>query len=325
MPDREDAREEGVRETADGQSVGARWQAAAGWIVVVTVLWGADLLVKMSERDAAGFGKDDFRLISEQVTSAVAVLIMIPLVLRWLRMFPLRRDAWAAAVVGHTVGSIFFAFGHHSLMIAMRIPWYAFNGLNYVWREHFVSNLVVEYQKDIKIYAGILLVATAGSLYRRSRPSKSPLPGGPTAPDPRRDELSAGPVPAPATAPRAEDAAGPTPERFLAASGGRLLVQTGKGNSVVRYEDIECLEAARNYVTVHAAGGEYVVRETMSKLMDRLSGGPFARTHRSYIVNIDQIEEIRPVDSRQCIRLKSGREIPLSRGYRDAFTEFLTG
>ena len=56
-------------------------------------------------------------------------------------MFPLRRSAWAAAIIGHTVGTILFAFGHHSLMVAMRIPWYALHGLNYIWREPFVANL----------------------------------------------------------------------------------------------------------------------------------------------------------------------------------------
>lgn len=313
-----------MTEPADGQSGRDRWQAALGWVIVVTVLWGADLLARMSERDAAGFGKDDFRLISEQVTSALAVLIMIPFVLRWLRMFPLRRDAWAAAVIGHTVGSIFFAFGHHSLMIAMRIPWYALNGIDYVWREHFVANLVVEYQKDIKIYAGILLVATAWSLYRGLRLSKTSSTDGPTDPGPPRDEPPAGPEPASAAAPGAQVFAGSAPAQVAAPSGGRLLVQTGKGNSVLRYEDVEFFEASRNYVTVHTAGREYVLRETMANLMERLSGGPFARTHRSFIVNIDRIEEIRTVDSGQRIRLQSGREIPLSRGYRDAFEAFLT-
>jgi DNA-binding LytR/AlgR family response regulator len=105
----------------------------------------------------------------------------------------------------------------------------------------------------------------------------------------------------------------------------RLVVQTGRGSSVVRYEDIECLEAARNYVTVHAAGREYVMRETMASLARRLSDGPFARSHRSYIVNVDRIEEIRAVDSQYRIRLSGGREIPLSRTYREAFRAFLSG
>jgi hypothetical protein len=311
-------------EATDGGSRRRRLEAA-GWVALVAVLWGADLLAKMSERDVAGFGKDDFRLVSEQVTSAIAVLIMIPFVLRWLRMFPLRRDAWAAAVVGHTVGSIFFAFGHHSLMIALRIPWYALNGLDYVWREHYVSNLIVEYQKDIKIYAGILLVATALELWRRSRA------GGPAVShEAATADHGAGPAtPMPATRSPASSASDPSTaprdEAPGGAAGGRLLVQTGRGSAVVRYEDIECLEAARNYVTVHAAGREYVVRDTMANLMRKLSGGPFARTHRSYIVNVDRIEEIRPVDSQHRIRLASGREIPLSRTYREGFEAFLAG
>ncbi|MGB5621682.1 MAG: hypothetical protein WBN65_04230, partial [Gammaproteobacteria bacterium] len=142
------------------------WAEAAGWVVIVTVLWGADLLAKFGERDLSGFGKDNFRLISEQVTSAIAVLIMIAFVIRWLKLFPLKRSAWVPAVIGHTAGSIIFAFGHQSLMIAMRIPWYELNGRHYIWREPFVNNLFVEYQKDIKVYLGILLVASAYQLYR---------------------------------------------------------------------------------------------------------------------------------------------------------------
>jgi hypothetical protein len=48
-------------------------------------------------------------------------------------LFPIRRQTWAPAVIGHTTGSILFAFGHHALMVAMRIPWYAVNGREYVW------------------------------------------------------------------------------------------------------------------------------------------------------------------------------------------------
>lgn len=295
----------GDRAAASG--VRARWLEAAGWVVIVAVLWGADLLARMAERDLTGVGKDDFRLISEQVTSAVAVLVMIPFVLRWLAMFPLRRDAWVPAVIGHTVGSVFFAFGHHSLMIALRIPWYALHGIDYVWRTHFVSNLVVEYQKDIKIYAGILLVATAWGLYRRARASPAVTDRSTAA----GTASSATGTPLPVAPAPHRGEAGP-------AAGGRLRVQTGKGEGLLRYDDIESLEAARNYVTIHAAGREYLVRDTMAALARRLADGPFLRVHRSHIVNLDQIEEIRPAGSGQRIRLRSGREIPLGRAYRSA-------
>lgn len=252
-------------------------------MVLITILWGTDLLAKLSVRDQTGIGKDDFLLISEQITSAVAALIMILFVIHWLKLFPLRRDAWVQAIIGHTVGTIIFAFGHYALMVALRIPWYAINDHTYVWRDPFVSNLIVEYQKDIKVYFGIVLIATAYQLYLRSRPAAAPLPA------------------------------------------DRLIVQTATGNSLLRFEQIDYLEAARNYIAVHAEGREYIVRDTMTNVMGRLSGGPFARTHRSFVVNIDKIKEIRPVDSKQRVFLHSGEDLPLSRSYRDEFMRIIAG
>lgn len=250
-----------------------------GWVLLVTVLWGTDLYVKFTERNQAGVGKDDFRLVTEQVTSAAAVLIMILFVVRWLRIFPLKSGQWTPAIVGHTVGSIIFAVGHYTLMVLMRMVAYGMAGTTYIWREPFLSNLIVEYQKDIKIYMGILAVLTAYRYFRQS------------------DQTATEP----------------------AAASDRLLVQTGTGEALLRYDDIEFLEAARNYVAVHADGREYVVRDTMTNLEQTLAGGPFARTHRSYIVNLDKVREIRSRDSKQRILLDTGAEVPLSRGYEQRF------
>ncbi len=263
--------------------VSRRWLEAAGWTCAVTLLWTADLVAKLSERGQTGVGKDTFRLVSEQATSAIAVLIMIGFVVRWLRLFPLRRDAWPSAVIGHTAGSILFAFGHHSLMTAMRIPWYALHGIDYVWREPFVANLVTEYQKDIKVYLGILLIISAYGLYLRGR------------------------------------------EPAETAHGGRLLVQTGRGRCLLKYDQIDYLAGARNYVTVHADGHEYIVRETMTRLMKQLAGGPFARTHRSYIVNIDRIGHIRTIDGKQQVVMAGGDRVPVSRSYREQFEAAIAG
>jgi DNA-binding LytR/AlgR family response regulator len=100
----------------------------------------------------------------------------------------------------------------------------------------------------------------------------------------------------------------------------RIIVQTGKGETVIRRDDIECLEAARNYVTVSTAERDYLVRNTLNKLEQQLAPGSIVRTHRSYLVNIDKIAEIRTTDSGgREIRLQGGRTVPLSRGYRDSF------
>jgi hypothetical protein len=234
-------------------------------------------------RDQTGVGKDTFRLVSEQVTSAAAVLVMILFLVQWLKLFPLRIADWPRVIIGHTIGSIIFAFGHFVLMLALRIPWYALNEHTFVWRQSFVSNLILEYQKDIKIYIGFVIVISAYQHYRRSKTT------------------------------------------MAQSHADRLIVQTGTGDSVLRFEQIDYLEAARNYIAVHANGREYVIRSTMTEMMRSLSGGPFARIHRSVIVNIDKIREIRPVDTGQRVFLTSGDDVPLSRNYREELTRRIGG
>lgn len=255
----------------------------AGWVLLVVVLWGSDLLAKMHERDQLGYGKSDFLLISEQVTSGIAVLLMIPFVVRWLRLFPIEVDKWASSIIGHTAGTVLFAFGHFTLMIALRIPWFTLHDRDYVWRPGFVDNLLVEYQKDIKIYLGILAVLVAYRLFRRSQ-SRQDAP----------------PV-------------------------GRLLVQTRSGEQLLKFDDIDYIEAARNYVSVYSGGREFIVRDTMVNIENRIRSGPFARCHRSFIVNTDKVRELRAVDSARRIVLTDDSEIPLGRRYKDTFTEVLTG
>ena len=260
-----------------------RWLEAAAWTVLVAVLWGTDLLAKYLAAQQSGVGADTFRLVSEQVTSAIAVLIMVPLLVQWTRLLPTTLKDWPRLLVGHAVGSVFFAFGHFALMVALRVPWYTLNGRTYVWREPFVNNLIVEYQKDIKIYIGFVVLISAYQYFLRERG------GGPST------------------------------------TADRLIVQSGTGTSVLRLEEIDYLEAARNYVGVHANGREYIIRETMTNLLQRLTAGSFQRTHRSFIVNIDKVKEIRTVDGGQRVFLTSGDDVPLSRSYRDEFVRNVGG
>jgi len=255
-----------------------RLAEATAWIVAVTFLWTVDTFSKLSYRDQTGFGKDNFRLITDQATSAAAALIMIIFIVHWLKLFPLRKDAWVPAIIGHTAGSIIFAFGHFSLMVLFRMIIHRLNGTLYIWRDPFVSNLIIEYQKDIKIYIGIVLVIAAYQYYRSTRmPTSQPTP-----------------------------------------QGSKLIVQTGSGETVVRFDEIYYLEASRNYVVVHAGDREYLVRDTIRNLEEKLSGGPFARSHRSFVVNTDKIKELKSVDSGYRVFLRNGADLPLSRSYRDA-------
>ena len=258
---------------------------AAFFVVLVAVLWTADTLTKFSQLHFFGYEPDSFRLITEQVTSAIVVLLLVPAVAWWLSRFPLQRGRLVATAIGHALGSVLFASTHYFLMIALRFMVFGIAGERYVFSDFWFRNLVVEYQKDIKIY-----VVTVGIIaaYRYVRSTRARAPAAAVAAD-------------------------------------RLVVQTGKGETIIRRDDIEYLEAARNYVTVSTEARDFLVRNTLAKLEEQLAPGQIVRTHRSYLVNIDKIVEIRATDSGgHEIYLRSGKTVPLSRGYRDRFRSLFT-
>jgi two-component system LytT family response regulator len=83
----------------------------------------------------------------------------------------------------------------------------------------------------------------------------------------------------------------------------------------VRVEDIARLEAADDYVTVHAGGQRYLVSLALADLERRLDPRRFRRVHRSHIVNLDHVISLRPYDDprRFVITLRDGGEVLASR------------
>jgi hypothetical protein len=264
-----------------GEKTALRRLGEAGFFVaLVAVLWTVDTLTKFSQLRFLGYTPDSFRLITEQVTSAAVVLLLVPCVAWWLTRFPLQRDRLVAAVAGHALGSVLFAVAHYFLMVGLRYVVFLFAGERYIFSDYWFRNLVIEYQKDIKIYVVIVGIIAA---YRYVRAIRAKAPAATVTTD-------------------------------------RMVVQTGKGETIIRRHDIEYLEAARNYVTVSTGERDFLVRNTLAKLEQQLAPGQIVRTHRSYLVNIDKIAEIRTTDTGSYeIHLESGKTVPLSRGYRDKF------
>ena len=97
----------------------------------------------------------------------------------------------------------------------------------------------------------------------------------------------------------------------------RLLVRDGGRVTFVRVASIDWLEAAGNYVKLHAGGAEHLVRETLTALEARLDPERFARIHRSLIVNLDRVAEVLPGRNDGVVVLAGGTRLPLSRSYRD--------
>lgn len=97
-----------------------------------------------------------------------------------------------------------------------------------------------------------------------------------------------------------------------------LLVIRAKGRVVfVKLSEIDWIEASANYVRLNAGKESHLVRESISRILERLNPSHFVRIHRSTIVNFQQIKELIPVNSGEyVVVLKSGKELSCSRGYR---------
>lgn len=99
----------------------------------------------------------------------------------------------------------------------------------------------------------------------------------------------------------------------------RLAVKTTRGVVFVKAEDIDWVDAAGNYVRLNTHDDEsHLLRETMSALEKRLDPKHFVRVHRSTIVNVERIKEIRAqTHGEHLIIMANGQRLTLSRSYRD--------
>lgn len=98
----------------------------------------------------------------------------------------------------------------------------------------------------------------------------------------------------------------------------RLVVRTRDVYVILRAEEIDWLQAAANYVEVHARGKSFLIRSTISNLADRLDPRRFARIHRSTIVNIDRVAEIRSdAHGDYDVTLATGHVLRMTRNYSE--------
>ncbi|MEL6878182.1 MAG: LytTR family transcriptional regulator DNA-binding domain-containing protein [Pseudomonadota bacterium] len=125
---------------------------------------------------------------------------------------------------------------------------------------------------------------------------------------------------APDKADEFSEAAGETAERFE-----KLINVKDRGQIFrVEVESIEHIEAAGDYMCIYTGDNSLILRETMKDLERRLDPRRFQRVHRSTIVNLDQVRQVRPHTNGECfLVLDSGAEVKVSRSYRDVVARFV--
>jgi two-component system LytT family response regulator len=100
----------------------------------------------------------------------------------------------------------------------------------------------------------------------------------------------------------------------------RFLVRTRNKAIVVDAAEIDWIEAADYYVSLHVGGASHLVRQTMNEIETQLDPGRFFRVHRSAIVNIERVREIHPLFRGDCaLVLHDGTRLKLSRNRRGQF------
>ena len=116
--------------------------------------------------------------------------------------------------------------------------------------------------------------------------------------------------------------------RLLAGMPGRtapvrqILVRDGDRAFFLPVDDIQRISAAGNYVEVHAGGKVHLVRESLANFVAQLDPSDFLRVHRSHVVRVTFIAELRPMFHGDYeLVLRDGQRLALSRRYKQLLPE----
>lgn len=104
---------------------------------------------------------------------------------------------------------------------------------------------------------------------------------------------------------------------LVAKEPSRLAIRDGGHTTWVDQKDIEWIDAAGDYMCVHAEGTTHIMRKTMKELERELDESILQRIHRSTIVNIKHVKEMEShINGEYFLTLESGHRVKLSRTYK---------
>lgn len=271
-----------------------RRQAEIGfWVLVLSVQIAFNSVVAWMDVGRARGDVAFWQPFVWELSSNLAIGLLIPLVVLFERRFPLRWATLPRNLGWHFGASIAFSVSHVVLMVLLRHIAYAMAGETYRYGD-WLSELAYEYLKDVRSYALILVAVFSYRLVLLR------LQGEARVLDEAEPPVGAPPTPA-----------APRPERFL--------VRKLRREFLIAAADIEWLQAQGNYLGLHVNGHDYLLRSTLTDFLDQLDPARFARVHRSYAVNLDRVAEIEPLEGGDArLQMKDGTQVPCSRRYREA-------
>jgi DNA-binding LytR/AlgR family response regulator len=271
-----------------------RWFEVGFWVVAVALSAIGNTITVSMEMARAGLPHHPLEPAIWEWSSNLVLLALVPAIVLFTRRFPLHLDTWRRQLPWYLLASVAYSLAHVLAMVAVRKAIYAAAGEAYDFGD-WPRQLAYEYVKDIQtFFNAALLLHLYRFVVRRLQGEASLL----AAPDDDAPPLE--PV--------------DRPERFLVRKLGREFL--------VAAQDIESLQASGNYVNLRVRGRDYPLRSTIAAIESRLDPARFQRVHRSWIVNLEHVAMIEPLDTGDArIHLKDGSTLPCSRRYRAALRD----
>lgn len=266
-----------------------RWFDAAGWFAAFGIAASANAIVLLMEARRAGETLATWIPWTSEWSSALASLTLLPALLWFCGRWPLHADTWRRRLPAYLVASVLWSLLHVVGMVLLRKLVHSAMGGQYDFGD-WPRELVYEYLKDARTFALIVTLVHSYRWFRRRRQGEAMLLDAPDE-GPSLDPVE-------------------RPQRFLVRKLGREFL--------VAVDDIEWLQAAGNYVNLRVRGHDYPLRSTIAGIEAKLDPAHFARIHRSYIVNLDQIASIEPMETGDArVHLKDATVLPCSRRQRE--------
>lgn len=103
-----------------------------------------------------------------------------------------------------------------------------------------------------------------------------------------------------------------------------IVVELAGVTRYVRRSDVRYVSAHGDYARLHTAEGEHLVRMPLSTLADRWAGAGFVRIHRSHLVALDQVRELRGESGRLYV-VVAGTTLPVARRHARELRDLLAG
>lgn len=257
------------------------------WVALLMFEAAADTMTVLIDIDRVGAGFDAWEPALWEFSSHLLVLALVPAVVAFTRRRPPSLLQWRRTLVVYLPASLAWSALHVAGMVAVRKVGYAAFGSHYDFGD-VATQFAYEYLKDIRGFAWIVLLIEGYRMLLRRWQGEASVP-----------QPSEHVAPGPAA----------RPERFLVRKLGKEFL--------VPVADVEWLQASANYVNLHVRGKAYPLRSTMAAVEGQLDPARFRRVHRSYMVNLDRIAQIEPLESGDArILMHDGATVPCSRRYR---------